>query len=142
MGKRHKDLKEILPLMIDQFKKNNLTLNEVAESSKVDIHFLESLLDKENPTLSNLSRLLQFANIKCSFRVYGMSSHTHYTFPDYISIKRHIEPKCSVKFDFATQNYYDLNPAQAHQRLSFTQKQNVMHDFERYKENRIDRKIK
>ena len=76
MAKEHKPLKEILPLMISQFEEHNLTLKEVADTSKIDIHFLESLLDEENPILSNLTRLLEFSNIKCSFRVYPMGSHT------------------------------------------------------------------
>lgn len=138
MGKRHKELKEILPLLLNQFKDNNLSLEEVSKSSKVDINFIEALLDDENPILSNLTKLMNFANIKTSFRSYGIISHSYQKLENHIWIRRNIEPKCRVKFDYTTQRFYDLEPIHKHVKLTHTQKQNIMYDFELFKETRID----
>lgn len=138
MGKRHKSLREVLPLMLEQFKTNNLTLEEVSKSSGVDIKFIEALLDDENSILLNLTKLMDFANIKTSFRAYGIISHSYQKLESHIWIRRNIEPKCRVKFDYTTQRFYDLEPIQKHIKLTHTQKQNIMYDFELFKETRIE----
>ena len=137
MGKNHKKIKEILPLMINQFEKNNLTLKEVADTSKVDVNFIEALLDENNPILENLTKLLDFANIKSSFRVYSIESYISRDCGEYVSIIRNIEPVCSIKFDKTQQKYYDLTPLKKHQILTITQKRNILYDFIKYRENKL-----
>ena len=79
---------------------------------------------------------MNFANIKTSFRSYGIISHSYQKLENHIWIRRNIEPKCRVKFDYTTQRFYDLEPIHKHVKLTHTQKQNIMYDFELFKETR------
>lgn len=135
--KNHKKIKELLPMMLAKFKEENLTLQEVADTSKVDINFIEALLDEENPILSNLSRLVDFARIKCSFRQYEIPNLQYKNYENYIVLSKSIEPKCQIKYDKVTGQFYDLIPKKSNYVFSYEEKQNLLYEFQKFMEEKV-----
>lgn len=137
MGKNHKTIEEIVYLSFENIKENNMTIDEFCQTFKVDKYFAEALIDPQNVILGNLSRLVKHSGYRMTLRKYKLRTHKHSMVGEYLLIRRLIEPKCSVNYDFSEQKFFRLRAKRKEIKLSIVDKQNIMHDFQEYLFNKV-----
>ena len=133
---------EVIQEMVKTFGENNLTLDEISKSAKVDKEFLLLLLNNEGQLVENISRLLDLANLKLTLVKYKMKIHvTKHIDKDVIMISRIIEPKCNISYDKAKDEFFNLNFRRKKQekKLSKIELNQVLSDFKEFKESEIDK---
>ncbi|QQV91452.1 hypothetical protein M1M25_gp021 [Tenacibaculum phage Gundel_1] len=128
--------------MFKTFGENNITLDEISKSTKIDKEFLLMLLNNEGQMVENISRLIQFANLRLTLVKYKMKFHTTYhVSKDVIMFCRIVEPKCNISYDKITGEFFNLNfkRKRIEKKLSTIEKQQVLADFKSFKETHIDK---
>lgn len=129
--------------MFKVFGENKLTLDEVAESTKISKELLMMILSNEANIVTDISRLLKFTGFRFSLRKYRMKTHVLKATEDndVVMICRVVEPKCNISYDKKLDQYFNLNfrSKRTEKKLSENRRQQVIADFVNYKKTRIDR---
>lgn len=131
-NKNHKTIEEVFELCLENLKEHNLTLDEFCKTFKIEKDFAEALLDPQNKMLNNISRFIESSGYRLTPRKYNITTHSHSYIGEFLLIKRLIEPKCSINYDFSEQKFFRLRKKNKHTIFSLTDKQNIISDFEKY----------
>lgn len=134
MAKNHKTLEEIVEICIDNLKKHKMTIDELCQTFDLDKVTVEAIIDPENSIINTLSRMITGSGCRLTSRIYDIPIHTHKYIGNYLLITRLIEPKCTVNYDFSEQKFFRFKQTNKHNRISITDKQSILFDFEEYRQ--------
>lgn len=103
---KNKSLIEYFGVLKDRFEENNITFNDINLNTDIPEEILQIYFSNENNVVRDLSTLFEFGKVK--FNIVSRVFKVYMIFDDnqQIKITRVIEPKASVYYDRATQNYY------------------------------------
>ena len=118
---------------------NNLTFEEVAENSGISVELLEILLNPDSDVVDSISRLFAFTKINLHSKRILLKIHTiaYNKNKTQLRIKRVVEPKCSMFFDKATQEFYKFSMTNKRLKISETHKQLLMSDMKGFLEKTL-----
>ncbi len=129
-------------MAFESFAENNLTLDEVAESTKLDKDFLLMLLNNEAQVLMGITRLIYFANFRIIVRKYNMKTFTTKHISDnVIMICRIVEPKCHIHFDKITGEFFNIKfkRKKREKKLSEFELNQILQDFKAFQQSNINK---
>lgn len=136
-NKNHRTIEDLVSLCLENLKEHNLTLDEFCETFKIDKTFAEALVDPQNKMLNNLSRFISNSGYRITTRKYNIRTHKHKYVGKYVLIERIVEPRCKVNYDLAEQKFFRLRKKNRHTKMSLTDEQNILYDFQEYLINNV-----
>lgn len=138
----HRSFEEIIREMFDSFGEHNITLDEVAKSTKVDKELILLLLNNDSQILTNISKLIYFANFRMVLRKYPMRNYRTINTDDSneIVIVRRYYPKSSIRYDKSTGEFFNLKfkYKMVERRMTEIYRKQIIQDFVDYKNKNID----
>ena len=103
------ELSKAFEALIERIEDKNLTLQEISINTGIDENILSIFLDRSNNVVSDLSKLFSFMHVSIKFRVNQMQNFVVTTQGNQYYIKRHIEPKCSLRYNPVTGKYHSFH---------------------------------
>ena len=97
--------------LIEVFKANNLSIQEIQENTGVEEPFLEMVFSNTDNFITKISRLFEFANIRITSRNMSFSAYKIFTDKEEPKLKvtRVIEPRCSMYYDRTSHDFYNFS---------------------------------
>jgi hypothetical protein len=105
-GKYNKTLIQIFEEIKKRFSKHNLTFEEIHLNTNIPVEMLQIYFSEDNTVIEDLSKIVNFSKINLHTHTKIFKAYKIYEQGNTIKITRIVEPKCSMYYSRATQDYY------------------------------------